>query len=220
MFDCDDLFSSKELQRIFGGSRKIQACSTPISGKRFDFETSSGIWGKEVSGKCDQDGSKEANLMLKEAVKARSPTKVTKLSKEEMKENLRKPTTSVPESKLKKGKQKGSLKTQHKESKRTNNPPTQQNQDPKASKQNSLKNPAQQISKPPPPNAPTKSPPIAAKRFALDQQVLSTPQPPAKASNFNSVETLRIKALYNLLLQKCTPGPDPLTLLPYKKCSI
>lgn len=220
MFDCDDLFSSKELQRIFGDSKKIQACSTPISEKRFDFGISPGIGGKKVCGKFDQDGSKEANPRLKETVKAELPTKIGRPSKQEVKEKSQKPTTPVPEPKAKIRKQKGSLKVQHREGKPKITPNPKKSPDLESPNQNPVKIPFQQIAKLPPPGAPTESPPIAAKRFALDQQVPSTPPPPTKASNSKSMESLRIKALYHLLLEKCTPGPDPLTLLPYKKCSI
>lgn len=220
MFDCDDLFSSKELQRIFGGSRKIQACSTPISEARRYFETSSGSGQKTLSVKCDHGGSKEAKLMLEKAVKTGSPAKARKQSKEEMKEKSQKPTTSVPDPKLKIRRQKGSPRIQHKESEHRTDSNSKKSQDLKEFKQSSSGLSAQRIGKSPPPNAPTNSPPIAAKRFALEQRVPSTPQPSTKAYSFNSIEALRIKALYNLLLQKCTPGPDPLTLLPYKKCSI
>lgn len=220
MIDCDDLFSSKELQRIFGDSKKIQACSTPISEKRFDFEISPGIGVKKVSGEFDQDGSKEANLKLKEGVKAELPTKATRPSRQEVKEKLQKTTTPVPEPKAKIRKQKGSLKVQHREGKPKITPNPKKTPNLESPNQDSVKYPSQQIAKLPPPSAPTECPPIAAKPFALDQQVPSTPPPPTKASNSKSMESLRIKALYHLLLQKCTPGPDPLTLLPYKKCSI
>lgn len=59
---------------------------------------------------------------------------------------------------------------------------------------------------------------IAAKWSAPTEPAPKTPPPPKNQQFHFSPEKLRIKSPYYLLLLKCTPGPDPLTLLPYKKC--